>query len=105
MAEWIRVSLVVVDANENSFVDSFTALNIKVRILSYSQFKIMAKQIGNPKFTPDLLHTTTMIEVIRTDAKGQNVKKTMTYGEWKEMKKQSGFVYRAFQLGFSKYEL
>ena len=65
----------------------------------------MAKKQEKPKFIPDLLHSTTMIEVIRTDAKGQNVKKTMSYGEWKEMKKQAGFVYRAFQLGFSKYEL
>lgn len=65
----------------------------------------MAKTRGNPKFTPDLLHTSVQVEVIRTDKLGKNVKKIMSYGEWKAMKKQAGFVYRAFQLKFSQYKL
>lgn len=44
----------------------------------------------------------TIIEVVRT--KGNEVlKKEMTMNEWMNMKKQSGYIYRAFQLGFSKY--
>lgn len=65
----------------------------------------MAKKRGNPNFIPDLLHRNVVVEVIRTGPDGINVKKTMNYGDWKEMKKQAGFVYRAFQLGFSQYKL
>ena len=48
------------------------------------------------------LSSDTIIEVILT--KGDEVvKKEMTVGEWRVLKKQSGYVYRAFQKGFSKY--
>ena len=44
----------------------------------------------------------TIIEVVRT--KGDEVvKRTMSYGAWLVMEKQSGYLYRAFQLGFSQH--
>ena len=63
------------------------------------------KKRGNPNFIPDLLGLHVIIEVIRTDAKGQNVKKEMTYGEWKIMDKQADFTYRAYQKEVSQYKL
>jgi hypothetical protein len=65
----------------------------------------MAKPRGNPKFIPDLLSVHVDVEVIRTAPDGTNVKKIMKYGKWKEMKKQAGFNYRAYQIGFSQYKL
>lgn len=48
------------------------------------------------------LSSDTVIEVILT--RGEEVlKKEMTVSEWKNMKKQPGYVYTAFQLGFSKF--
>lgn len=61
----------------------------------------MAKQ----NFTPDLLSHSTQIEVIKTDKNGKSWKKIMTFGEWLSMKKQPNFVYRAYQIGFSKFKL
>lgn len=60
----------------------------------------MAKrEISNIGLSNDII-----IEVIRT--KGDEVvKKEMTVGEWRVLKKQSGYVYRAFQKGFSKYNI
>lgn len=65
----------------------------------------MTKKRGNPKFVPDLLGLHTEVEVIRTGPDGENVKKIMKYGDWKLMKKQAGFVYRAYQIGVSQYKL
>lgn len=64
----------------------------------------MAKQ-DNRKFIPDLLDKETVVEVIKTDKNGKAWKKLMKYGEWKSMKKQPGFVYRAYQIGVSQYKL
>lgn len=66
-------------------------------------FLIMAK--ANSKFSPDLLSRSTMIEVVKTDKNGKSWKKEMSFGEWLAMKKQHGFVYRAFQIGFSKFKI
>lgn len=57
------------------------------------------------RFTPDLLPANERIEVIRIDKKGIAVKKFMDYGTWKTMKKQSGFTYRAYQKGFSQFNV
>jgi hypothetical protein len=67
--------------------------------------KAQAKPRGNPKFIPDLLSVHVDIEVIRTGPDGKNVKKLMKYGDWKKMVKQRGFVYRAYQIGVSQYNL
>lgn len=59
----------------------------------------------NPKFSPDLLPAATMVEVVKLDSKGEFIGiKDMKYGDWKVMKKQAGFIYRAFQKGFSKFK-
>lgn len=65
----------------------------------------MAKQKPNTKFSPDMLPAATMVEVIRTDKNGESVKKVMKYGEWRVLVKQPGFVYRAYQIGFSQFNL
>lgn len=57
-----------------------------------------------PKANSFDLPDNTIIEVIRT--KGDEVvKKEMTFREWKELKKQPGYTYSAFQKGFSAYNL
>ena len=46
----------------------------------------------------------TLIDVIRiSDADGSVVKKPMMFGEWLNLKRLSGYVYRAYQVGFSSY--
>lgn len=46
----------------------------------------------------------TIIEVIRiSENDGSVVKKTMTFGEWLSYKKLPGFIYRAYQFGFSSF--
>lgn len=46
----------------------------------------------------------TVIEVIRiSEIDGSVVKKTMTFGEWLNYNKLPGFIYKAYQLGFSQY--
>ena len=46
----------------------------------------------------------TVIEVIRiSESDGSVVKKTMTFGEWLSYKKLPGFIYKAYQLGFSSF--
>lgn len=46
----------------------------------------------------------TVIEVIRiSENDGSVVKKTMTFGEWLSYNKLPGFIYKAYQLGFSQY--
>lgn len=56
--------------------------------------KIVNSGIGLPRET--------VIEVVRT--KGDEVlKKTMTFGDWLNLKKLPGYVYCAYQLGFSQY--
>ena len=46
----------------------------------------------------------TIIEVVRiSESDGLVVKKTMTFGDWLSYKKLPGFIYRAYQFGFSKY--
>ena len=54
--------------------------------------------------TVSLLPESTIIEVIRTKGT-EAVKKEMTYGEWITMKKLPGYIYSAFQKGFSQYKL
>jgi hypothetical protein len=44
----------------------------------------------------------TIIEVISTNS-DEVVKKEMTLNEWHTMKKQVGYIYTAFQLGFSQF--
>ena len=49
------------------------------------------------------LFDSTVIEVIRT--KGDEVvKKEMTLGEWRNYEKLPGYVYSAFQKGYSQYK-
>jgi hypothetical protein len=44
------------------------------------------------------------IEVVELDLKGTCVAiKKMTIDEWKSMKKQPGFIYRAYQLKFHSF--
>lgn len=46
----------------------------------------------------------TVIEVVRiSESDGSVVKKTMTFGEWLGYKKLPGFIYKAYQLGFSSF--
>ena len=46
----------------------------------------------------------TVIEVVRiSEIDGSVVKKTMTFGEWLNYKNLPGFIYKAYQLGFSSY--
>ena len=44
-----------------------------------------------------------MIEVIRIRAGEPTVKKEMTVKQWNELIKTPGYIYRAYQLGFSSY--
>lgn len=60
--------------------------------------------MSKPKFTGDILPHETIIEVIRTNKSGEVVKKQMTYGEWKNLKKQVGYTYTAYQLKFSQFK-
>ena len=63
----------------------------------------MAK--ANQKFSPDLLPANTVVEVVKLDKKGEFVgMKLMSFGDWKQMTRQPGFDYRAFQKGFSKFK-
>ena len=63
----------------------------------------MAKK---PAFIADLLPSNTIVEVVKLDLKGNFVgKKDMEYGDWKQMTKQSGFIYHAYQKKFSQYHL
>lgn len=46
----------------------------------------------------------TVIEVIRiSESDGSVVKKTMTFSEWLSYKKLPGFIYKAYQVGFSSF--
>lgn len=47
----------------------------------------------------------TKVEVIRTKSGAKTVKKVMTVSEWLEMKKQPGYHYLAYQIGFSAFKL
>ena len=51
----------------------------------------------------DLLSDNTVIEVLAIDKLGKVVKKKMTFSEWKFIKRKMGFVYKAYQLGFSQF--
>ena len=57
------------------------------------------------KYIPDLLADNTIVEVIKIDREGGAIKKDMEYGVWKLLKKQKGFTYRAYQKGFSQFNL
>lgn len=48
------------------------------------------------------LPSETIIEVVRIKD-DEVVKKEMSYGDWMKMKKQAGYVYIAYQKGFSKF--
>lgn len=56
------------------------------------------------RFIPDLLAPSTIIEVVKIHSDGTVQKKNMEFGEWKKMKKQPGFTYRAYQIGYSKFK-
>jgi hypothetical protein len=46
----------------------------------------------------------TVIEVvIISESDGSVVKSTMSFGDWLSYKKLPGYVYKAYQLGFSSY--
>jgi hypothetical protein len=61
----------------------------------------MPKQTFNTDFLPQ----NTVIEVVKTDLKGNFIgKKEMTLMEWKIMLKQSGFNYIPYQKGFSQFK-
>ena len=46
----------------------------------------------------------TIVEVIRiSESDGSVVKKTMAFGEWLSYKKLPGFIYKAYQVGFSSF--
>ena len=46
----------------------------------------------------------TVVEVIRiSESDGSVVKRNMTFGEWFSYKKLPGFIYKAYQVGFSSY--
>ena len=46
----------------------------------------------------------TVIEVVSiSESDGSVVKKTMTFGEWLSYKKLPGFIYKAYQFGFSSF--
>ena len=46
----------------------------------------------------------TVIEVVRiSEIDGSVVKKTMAFGEWLSYKKLPGFIYKAYQVGFSSF--
>ena len=63
----------------------------------------MAKASQN--YNPDLLPSNTVVEVVKLDKKGEFVgMKLMSFGDWKQMARQPGFDYRAFQKGFSKFK-
>lgn len=56
------------------------------------------------RFTPDLLPSGTMIEVVKIAPDGSSQKKEMTFSDWKNMTKQKGFTYRAYQKGVSQFK-
>jgi len=61
-------------------------------------------QPDKKKYIPDLLPTGTIVDVVKTDKDGEfSGLKSMLYGEWKKLVKQPGFVYRAYQKGFSQF--
>lgn len=65
----------------------------------------MAKQNNAKKYVPDLLPAGTVVDVVKFDSKMEFVGlKSMLYGDWKQMKKQAGFTYRAYSKGFSSYK-
>jgi len=46
----------------------------------------------------------TVIEVIRiSESDGSVVKKEMLFGDWLNYNKLPGYIYRAYQFGFSSY--
>ena len=59
----------------------------------------MAKKV----ISSDLLSDNTVIEVLAIDKLGKVVKKKMTFSEWKFIKRKKGFIYKAYQLGFSQF--
>lgn len=42
------------------------------------------------------------VEVFRFHTEQPTVKKTMLLNEFKTMKKQKGYIYRAYQIGFNQ---
>ena len=59
--------------------------------------------MAKPTFTTDLIPNNTIIEVLAIDKLGKVVKKKMTFSEWKSIKRKKGFIYKAYQLGFSQF--
>lgn len=61
----------------------------------------MAKQ----NYTPDLIPANAEVEVVKINILNMEFvgMKTMEYSEYKNMKKQKGFIYRCFQKGYSQF--
>ena len=61
----------------------------------------MAKQ----NYTPDLIPANTVVEVVKLNSLNMEFvgMKIMEYSEYKNMKKQKGFIYRCFQKGYSQF--
>ena len=60
----------------------------------------MAKKVSDSFGLP----RETIVEVIRiSESDGSVVKKTMAFGEWLSYKKLPGFIYKAYQVGFSSF--
>lgn len=57
------------------------------------------------RFLPDLLPANTIVEIIKISPDGTAEKREMLYSEWKIMKKQPNFTYRAYQKGVSQFKL
>ena len=53
--------------------------------------------------TPNLLHESTIIEVVRTKQGEKTIVKQMTFGQYLKMEKQKGYKYQAFQIGYSSF--
>jgi len=65
-------------------------------------FQIGVNIIGLPEMHKHYLLLKTEKETPNSKS-GEVVKKEMTYREWRGLKKQSGFVYLAYQKNFSQF--
>jgi hypothetical protein len=45
----------------------------------------------------------TPLDIVRVSKSGEVIKKEMTYREWRGLKKQTGYIYLAYQKNFSQF--
>lgn len=45
----------------------------------------------------------TIVEVVRTKEGEETIKKEMTFTQWKNLKRQPGYNYAAYQKGYSQF--